>query len=497
LDEVVKLFRHAAVYGVGQIIGKVVAFLLIPLFTYYLSRSDFGTMEMLNQASTLIGMALGLGVANAVMRFYYSATDDHERRVIVSTGMVFGAVVGALILISCWVEAPLFAKTLLGTPGGATLIRLAAATLLFTFCADIGWTYLQTTQRSVLYVVLSQGFLLLSVGLNVYFVVVRKTAVVGVFWSSMLASGTIAAILLFVTIRNVGIHFSAVSLKKLLWFGIPLTPAWVAAFVMNFSDRFFLQHFRGLSDVGTYAVGYKFGFIVSLLVVQPFIMIWEPKSYEIAAKPNARQIFSRTFTVYSALLILLGLCISVPSREVFEVMLDHKFLFAYQLVPLIAFAYVAQGIGRFSEAALLIRNKTHILAVIGIVSAMACLAGNIVLIKFFGMWGGAASTFVTFVLFAVISYIYGQRHYPIEHDLKTFATLCLVAVGVLTASLTIPVSWPLWIRIIVKLALLLAFVCGLPKMGVISSDEFWELRSRIGVGWRRKSVAVGETLEVS
>ncbi len=492
-----KLFRHAAVYGAGQIIGKVVTFLLIPVFTYYLSKADFGIMEVLNQTSTLVGMALGLGVANAVMRFYYSATDEHERRAIVSTGMVFGIVVGALILLICWREAPLFARTLLGTSGGATLVRLAAAALLFTFCADIGWTYLQTTQRSFLYVVLAQGFLLLSVILNVYFVVIRKTAVVGVFWSSLLASATIAAILLLITVCNVGVHFSAVILKKLLWFGIPLTPAWVAAFVMNFSDRFFLQHFCGLSDVGMYAVGYKFGFIVSLLVVQPFIMIWEPKSYEIAAKPNAQQVFSRMFTVYSALLILLGLCISVPIREVFEIMLDRKFLFAYQLVPLIAFAYVAQGIGRFSEASLLIRNKTHILAVIGTVCAITCLAGNLVLIKFFGMWGGAASTFVTFALFAVISFVCGQRHYPIEHDLKTFLRLWVAAAVVLVVAFATPVAWPLWLRIITKLLLLLSFVCGLPTMGVIGSEELRELRSRIGFSRRREPVAMSETLGVS
>ncbi len=479
-------------------IGKLVAFLLIPLFTYYLSRTDFGTMEVLNQANTLIGMALGLGVANAVVRYYYAATDDHDRRAIVGTGMVFGLVMGGLILVAAWFATGPIGHLLLGGSSSSTLlIRLAAVTLLFTFCADIGWTYLQTTQRSVLYVTLSQGFLLLSVALNIYFVVFRKAGVLGVFWSSALASATITLILLTITIRDVGVHFSTKALLQLLRFGVPLTPAWIAAFVMNFSDRFFLERFHGLSEVGIYAVGYKFGFIVSLLLVQPFIMIWEPKSYEIVDKPNARQIFSRMFTVYSTLLILVGLCISVPIREVFDVMVDRKFMGAYLLVPIVAFAYVAQGLGRFSEAAFLVTKKTHILGIIGTVSAGFCLLANLVLIRRYGIWGGAISTLVTFLAFAVISYRWGQKYYHVEHDLRTFTKVCIAAGIVLALSFMVPVTWTLPLRIVLKGLLLLLFVGILPTLGVLSREETRSLRESLKALFRRRPAIAAESILVS
>ena len=497
MDDVLKLFRHAAVYGMGQMIGKVVAFLLIPLFTYYLSRTDFGTMEVLNQANTLIGMALGLGVANAVMRYYYAAGGEHERRAIVGTGMVFGLAMGGLVLVTAWFVTGPIGQLLLGNSTSTTLVRLAAVTLLFTFCADIGWTYLQATQRSVLYVTLSQGFLLLSVALNIYFVVIRKAGVLGVFWSSALASAIITIILLTITIRNVGVHFSAKAMVQLLRFGVPLTPAWIAAFVMNFSDRFFLQRFQGLSEVGIYAVGYKFGFIVSLLIVQPFIMIWEPKSYEIADKPNPRQIFRRMFSVYSTLLILVGLCISVPIREVFDVMVDHKFLGAYLLVPIIAFAYVAQGLGRFSEAAFLVTKKTHVLGSIGTASAAFCLLANFLLIRRYGVWGGAVSTLATFVLFAVISYRWGQKYYPIEYDLRTFMKVSIVAGIVLASAFLVPDTWTLPLRVLLKSLLLLLFVCSLPRLGVLTREEMHTLRESLKARVRRKPALAAESILVS
>ena len=71
---------------------------------------------------------------------------------------------------------------------------------------------------------------------------------------------------------------------------------------MNFSDRFFLQHLRSLEVVGIYAVGYKFGFMLNYLVVQPFCAMWEPRRYFIFEQPNHPAVFSQIFTLYAFLL---------------------------------------------------------------------------------------------------------------------------------------------------------------------------------------------------
>ncbi len=127
MGELVKLFRHGAVYGFGQVVGKCVAFLLIPLYTHFLSQSDFGALEVLNVANTLLGMLLGLGVATAVMRFYCSDDDEHSKKLTVSTAVVFITAVGIITFsLLCW-GAPQISRLMLpSTPDGTMLVRCRA-----------------------------------------------------------------------------------------------------------------------------------------------------------------------------------------------------------------------------------------------------------------------------------------------------------------------------------------------------------------------------------
>jgi O-antigen/teichoic acid export membrane protein len=72
------------------------------------------------------------------------------------------------------------------------------------------------------------------------------------------------------TIREVGLEISMPRLREMVIFGAPLIFSNLAIFTLNFSDRFFLQHFQSLQAVGIYAVGYKFGFLLNVIAIQPF-----------------------------------------------------------------------------------------------------------------------------------------------------------------------------------------------------------------------------------
>src|SRR5262249_10247322 len=175
-------------------------------------------------------------------------------------------------------------------------------------------------------------------------------------------------------------------------FGAPLILTSSAAFIINFSDRFFLRHFGTISDVGIYALGYKFGYMLSLLVVQPFDMIWQARLYEIRKLPDSGRVFARLFEYYSFFLIVSALALSICIREVVRVISAPQFHSAYKVVPVVALAYIFQGTNRFFLAGAYIAKKTMPLATVGIVCATVNLALNLALIPAFGMLGAAWST---------------------------------------------------------------------------------------------------------
>lgn len=477
-EQLTKLIRNAAVYGFGRILGKVISFLLIPFYTHYFSAGEYGVMEILNLTAIVAAVVLAPGLSTAVMRFYYDTDDVREKKQVISTGMICTLVVGGITLLVAVLFPGAISQALLGSSRYGTLVRLLAGGFFFTFSADIGWVYLRGKQRSGLYTFLTQAFLLASVALNVYFVAVRKLGVAGSFWANIAAGSVVWAILVSLTFREAGLHFSLKKLFALLKFGAPLFTVWLAAFVLNYSDRFFLQRFYGIDVVGVYAVGYKFAYVLSLLVIQPFQLMWEPQAYEISKRDDAGELFSRIFVLYSSALLAVAFFLSLFIREVFEVMVGAKFVAAYRFVPLLAFAYVLQGMGLFFEAGLLIRKKNIVLSLVGITSTLACLALNFSLIRVWGAWGAVWATFASFAFLAGASYWTSVRVYPFHcHPAKIVQVLGWT-IALLAAANLLPVdSWA--VRLMVKSVLMIVFVAALLRMRLLPAGLFATMRAEM------------------
>jgi O-antigen/teichoic acid export membrane protein len=486
-EQLAKLFRNAAVYGFGRILGKVISFLLIPFYTFYFSTAEYGVMEILNLAAMIAAVVLAPGLSTAVMRFFYDTEDEHERKTVISTGLITTLIVGGAVTALAVLFPQWISQALLGSGKYRVLIQLLAVGFFFTFSADIGWVYLRGRQRSTLYTFLTQAFLVTSVLLNLLFVAVLKLGLAGCFWANAAAGAVIWVILLFLTFRDVGLRFSARKLISLLRFGAPLFTVWMAAFVLNYSDRFFLQRFWGIEAVGIYAVGYKFAYILSLLAIQPFQLMWEPQSYEISKRDDATSLFSRIFLLYAAGLISVAFLLSMGIREVFEVMVGARFSTGYVFVPLLAFAYAIQGMGLFFEAGLLIRKKNLTLSLIGIVSTVICLLLNLFLIRSFAAWGAVWATFLSFAFLSAASYWFSVRAYAFHCNVSTILKLAAWSTGLLLASVAVPIqSLPL--RIVFKLALALIYLAVLWRQRILPEGLLASLWAD-SAAWLRKRLS--------
>jgi O-antigen/teichoic acid export membrane protein len=274
----------------------------------------------------------------------------------------------------------------------------------------------------------------------------------------------------------------------MLHFGAPLIFSWLAAFVLNFSDRFFLEHYSNLSQVGLYAVAYKFGYVLNLILVQPFYLTWEPQAYEIAKREDASRVFARIFSFYSVTLFTFAFVLSLVIREVFTIMVDPKFFIAYQLVPLIAFAYVAQGLQGFFESGLLITKHSRVVGLIGIACTAICLLLNLVLIRFWTMWGACIATFISFCMITLASYRYSDRYYPLGCDMRPLAKVAVIGGLLLFTGWMLPVQ-STGLRVAIKVVIAAAYFVTIFKMGVFEDKDVQEIH-KMAAGWVRKQLTV-------
>jgi O-antigen/teichoic acid export membrane protein len=254
--------------------------------------------------------------------------------------------------------------------------------------------------------------------------------VAGMLWSSVIAGSLQFLLLCGWAFHQVPIRFDWLHLKRMLDFGIPLIASNLSLFVLNFSDRFFLQHLRSLDVVGVYAVGYKFGYMMNYLVVQPFFVMWQSRMYAIHARPEHPAIFRQFFSMYSLGMIYTGLAMSLFSPEVVAIMVRPKFAASQDIIPLVALAYIFYGLAYYAQLGILLSEKPGSLGLIGTISAVLNLVLNYFLISHFGMTGAAWATVLSFAFMMAANSVISQRMFHLRLGFGRMAGGLVLAIAI-------------------------------------------------------------------
>jgi O-antigen/teichoic acid export membrane protein len=468
--EIKTAVRHSAVYGLGGILVKVLAFFMLPFYTHYLTPVDYGTLEILDLSMSLLGMLLNMGIAAALMRYYAAATSEEEQRQTVSTGFLFVIVTGVLTFLAGLTFIRPAARLILGSESYSKYLLLSFGTFILSYILSLPRTYVRILEKSRALVLLDTVFSFSLLALNILFIAVFKAGLTGILLSYLIIVVIQLSGFSVWTFRLVGIAFNSLQLRRMVGYGLPLILSNLAAFSINFSDRFFLEHLRSLELVGVYAVGYKFGFMLNYLLVQPFSAMWEPRRYIIHAQPNHPKIFGQIFVFYSLVLTYAWLGLTLFSPEVIRVMVDKKFAASQDVIPIVGLAYVFWGIGYQAQLGMLLTNRTNMVGAISAGTMVVNLALNYFLILHCGMLGAAWATLVSFICITVASYRFSQRCLPLPLGFGRVLLGILAAAGLyLLSRWALPDN--LVLTLLLKAALLGVFPFLLWKARILSESE--------------------------
>jgi O-antigen/teichoic acid export membrane protein/glycosyltransferase involved in cell wall biosynthesis len=469
LKEIGTAVRHSAIYGLGNILAKALGFLMLPLYTHYLAPRDFGLFELMDLSISVLGMVLQMGIAPALLRSYAAASTPAEKKKAVSTVYIFAGSTGLVTFLCGLILVRPVSNMLFGSEVPSNYLLLSFSSFVLSYVAGPFRIYLRAREASAKLVTLDTASTLLIFALNIFFVAGLKIGLLGVLMSPLIVN-TIWTIVAGGSLLGIGLHFSRSLLSKMVRFGSPLILSNLAAFVLNFADRFFLQHFQSLEVVGLYAVGYKFGFMINAVLVQPFFQMWQARMYAIYNDEQHVSIFGQIFVLYSLLLTYAGLGMALFSQEIITLMAGHKFAAAGAVIPVISLAYVVCGVGTYLQTGLYLANRTKLIGVIGGIGAVISLALYYVLISGYGLLGAAWATVLSFGVVAIASYWCSRRVCPLGLDLHRVIAGCAIAILLyLVFQWWTPASPTL--AIAAKLIALAAFPLLIWKAQVLSGAE--------------------------
>jgi O-antigen/teichoic acid export membrane protein len=430
-----RLTSNAGVYVIGNVLQKALVFLMIPLYTRFLTPEDYGITGVALSVGSVLTIILGFGISSSVARHYYDYDDnpEHLRKYITTTFMFLILVAGSLTLVLNFVGGGLWGSIMSGQVPFAPYIQIALWDSFGAIVGQVPLSLYRTQQNARAFMFGQAGNTLLTLILTILFVVVGRLGAKGVLLGSMVASAITAIVLSALLFRKwLSIDLNLKYVWMSLAFGLPLVPHSLSTWIMTSVDRLLLEPRVDLSELGMYTLGYQIGQAMAILVTG-INFAWAPYYYRLVkTDPNATGRIKQVSELYLA--VIGGVCLVgvLFCPEILHIMAPKQYQMAVQYVPLVLFSYLFNGYYYFASMPLFYFKKIYIIPIATISSAVLNILLNLWWIPIWGALGSAWATLVVYVLVATAAYFLGRRWQKIDYPLKRFACInSIICLGVL------------------------------------------------------------------
>ena len=475
-----RLVKSSTLYLIGNLAQRAVSVIMIPLYTRYLSPADYGIMEIVELAISIVVITLGYSaIAQSMVRIYYDWKDSEDRNAVISTATLTLMVLGIFVTAGAMFGAIPVSQLLFSTSDQTSLVRAFFVASYFGNLVEISLAYERLRDRPVFFVSYNIVQLVVSVILNVYFLVVWRSGIWS-FVQARLIVGSLGAIYLTVrTLRETGIAWRVEPLRRMLKFGSPLILSAVCFFIIHFSDRFFLVRFSSLAEVGIYSLAYKAGFIITMFVGQPFGRVWNVSLYEFVDRERWQEYFARVARIFVFCLFVAAVGLSVFADVILRVATSPAFQTAAQILPVIALAYVFREVGDFFRNILYINKERSVhISIVTVFCAALKLALNALLVPSHGGMGAAYATLGTWLAFMAIMWAGSFREHRIPFSLRSFTAVAALALGIWYAGGRLQPAGHL-MQWGVDALLVIAFIGGVLLVGYFPAKELANIEALV------------------
>ena len=464
------LAKHTIVYGFGTFLNRSAALLLLPIYTRFLTTTDYGIKELIGITLHIVSILTATAVSSAIYRFYFDYDDIKDRLEVISTSIIALTLIGGATFFTIFSLRHLLADLILDNKDLNHYFLLACGSLWLQMVNGVGFNYLRAIRKSILFVSISALNLFVAIAFNLLFIIHLDMGVLGIFISTLITSALTFCYLTIPLSIKTRLRFSYPKFKSIIRFGLPLIPSSIGAFIVHSSDRFFIKHFCSISDAGLYSLGYRFGILPGTFISEPFNQVWMPRRLEVYKKENAEVIFGRIFTYFLALITFAGAGIAVLTKELLMIIADKAFWDAYYVIPIIVLANIVFTMHYHLNLGIIVSKKTKYLAYINFSNGFLVIVLNLLLIPRFGIYGAAFATLLAFLYKVALTYYFSSRFYKIHFEINRIIKIILAGISISSACWLVNTSH-IYLDIIIKTSIILTYPIILFGIRFFSAEE--------------------------
>jgi O-antigen/teichoic acid export membrane protein len=306
--------------------------------------------------------------------------------------------------------------------------------------------------------------------LAIIFVVVLRWGLRGVYQAQLLA-GVISSILAVFLLRDWinPRHFWWLRLKVMLRFAFPLIPGSMAYWIVNFSDRYFVQYYTNTGEVGLYQVGANLASAVAILTTA-FQQAWGPFALSIHTQKDARKVYSATLSAYLVITCLATVSLTLLAPEIINLVATKQYSGASTVIGFLSMSYVLIGLTYIAATGPTIVKRSGPTGIAMTMAAVLNIILNILLVPRLGRTGSALATMLAQAVIPIYLFYRAQSMYPIPYRFRDALGILAVTVGLIVFGVVWQPANP-WMGLVVRLSLTLLYIPALFLLRIVKVDQ--------------------------
>ena len=464
MGKLTTIFKDTAIYGLSSIIGRFLNYLLVPLYTAQLSAASggYGIITNIYAYVALVLVLLTFGMETTYFRFT-NKTHTDSQTVYGTTLITVGSlslVFAALVLLFL---SPV--SQLMGYGEHPDYVGVMAVTVAIDAFLCIPFAHLRQEKKALKFAALKLLNIVVSIVLNVIYFHYMDGKDVGYAFYINLVCTVMLAVCLVTEYTGFRWKLDRKLLRSMLSYSWPILILGLAGILNQTADKMLFPYIYKDSDMltqlGIYGACSKIAMIMAM-ITQAFRFAYEPIVFAGVKDKDQHEMYAKAMK-YFIIFTLLAFLIVVGYMDVLKyIVRNQDYWVGLKVVPIVMAAEIMMGIYFNLSFWYKVIDKTIWGAVFSGIGCAVLLIVNVVFVPRYGYMACAWGGFAGYGVAMLISYIVGQKYYPINYPLKEI-TLYVVLALVLYGLMYVASDWPTLLSLAFNTLLLVVFAAVIVK----------------------------------
>lgn len=379
------LGKNTLLVFIGNLGSKLIAFLMLPFYTSWLSVEEYGTSDNVLVYVSLLLAIVTLSISESIFIFPKDQELDKQKQYF-SSGLLYSSL---FLIITGFILYGV--REVLNA---IDILKSISSNIGFIYLLIIAFffqTFFQQFSRSInkIRVYAISGVVLTFMTATLSFLLIPKYGLSGFFISQILSlfiaaiySVTHSGAYRYVSFRDVQLD----RYREMVKYSIPLIPNAVMWWLVGSLNRPLMEEYLGMHSIGIFAVAYKFPTLINVLF-SVFMVSWQISVIEEYQKDDYEKFYNRVFRLVFVLISFCVIVLSLLGKPLIEFVVDTNFHEAWKYIPILSLSVLFSAVSAFVGTNFSATRESKYYFYSSVWGAIIAIIFNLILIPIWGLYG--------------------------------------------------------------------------------------------------------------